>query len=386
MTEIVWERELPAKPEAVWPHLVVPEKMSCWSNAPIARVDDGDHGAPEGVGALRSVTIRALGRRTKFEEVVAASVAPSRFVYHVVRGLPLRDHEGIQTLTPSGHGTHLVWRVRFEPLAASLGPAASRMLDGQMKSSLDALTAILRKPLGAEAARAIAPVFADDADIASLEANAAQILSAQRALADSLVGDPKYWFSRVYQYVTEEQLGFVRERATHRAWVLRLLPVFHRFYVSNLEAHRAGLRPEAPWRVAFAAMDRAKHGDGVAVIRGLLLGVRAHIEEDLPRALAEVWLDHYRGRCDYVRLRADYLRMADVFRIASSRLVAEMPPSWIPPQLRVLVRFAPLEVQDWAFSRNYYDVARARRKAFDRGRGIAAWLLHRGSQPNIMTK
>ncbi len=375
MTEIVWERELHAPPEAVWPHLVVPEKMSCWSNAPIARVDDGDRGAPEGVGALRSVTIRALGRRTKFEEVVAASAAPSRFVYHVVRGLPLRDHEGIQTLSPAGQGTHLVWRVRFEPLAASLGPAASRMLDGQVKSSLVALDAILRS--APEPAREIAPPFEDDADIASLESDAARILSTQRALADSLEGDPKYWFSRVYQYVTEEQLRFVRERATHRAWVLRLLPVFHRFYVSNLEAHRAALRPEAPWRVAFSAMDRAKRGDGVAVIRGLLLGVRAHIEEDLPRALAEVWLDHYRDRCDYVRLRADYLRMADVFRIASSRLVAEMPPSWIPPQLRVLVRFAPLEVQDWAFSRNYYDVARARRKAFDRGRGIAAWLSAR---------
>ncbi len=370
---IAWERDLDAPPEVVWPHITVPEKMVAWSRAPIARSDDGDGGTPDGVGALRRVTIRALGRETTFEEVIAASEPHARLVYHVVRGLPLRDHEGVQTLTKTPTGTHLSWRVRFEPIAKPLGPAASRLLDGQMKSSLDALARVVAK--GApSSARAVRAFRDDDEALPSLGATAKEILDEQPALAESLRADPKYWFSRVYQFVTEEQLRFVAERATHRAWILRLLPVFHRFYISNLEAHRAGKRTEAAWRVAFGAMDRARNGDGVAVIKGLLLGVRAHIEEDLPRALAEVWSAHYRGRCDYVRLRADYLRMADVFRVASSRLVAEMPPSWIPPQLRVLVRFAPLEVQDWAFARNYYDVARARRKAFERGLGIASWV------------
>jgi hypothetical protein len=372
LTEIVWERDLPASPAVAWPYLVEPDKMSLWSRAPIACVDGGDGGAAHGVGALRSVTVHALGRETKFEEVVAESVAPSRFVYHVVRGLPLRDHEGIQTLESSGAGSRLVWRVRFEPIASPLGFGASRMLEGQMRTSLDALASVLGG-LADEVDPGVSHAFEDDdAAVPSLLAQADRILGEQRTLADSLRDDPKYWFSRVYQYVTEEQIAFVRTRATHRAWVLRLLPVFHRFYVMNLEAHRAHEHVEAPWRVAFRSMDRAE--DGPSVIRGLLLGVRTHIEEDLPRALAETWLQHYRARCDYVRLRADYLRMAYVFRVASSRLVAEMPPTWIPPHLRALIRFAPLELQDWAFSRSYYDVARARRKAFERGRGIASWI------------
>lgn len=375
MTSIVWERELDAPPERVWPHLVVPERMSVWSRAPIARVDDGDGDLPYGVGALRRVTIRALGRKSSFEEVVAASEAPRRLVYHVVRGLPIRDHVGVQTLEPRGAGTRLVWRVDFEPLASPLGALAARTLDAQMGQSLDALARVVRE---VDVPALPAPrAFADDDPLEPLHATGARILEAQRALAESLRGDPKYWFSRVYQFVTEEQIRFVRERATHPAWTLRLLPVFHRFYSSNLEAHRAGRAVEWPWRVAFRAMDRARGTDGVAMIRGLLLGVRAHIEEDLPRALAEVWLDVYRGRCDYVRLRADYLRMAYVFRRASSRLIAEMPPDWVPPRMRLVVRVAPLELQDWVFSRNYYDVARARRKAFERGRGIAAWLAAR---------
>jgi hypothetical protein len=36
-------------------------------------------------------------------------------------------------------------------------------------------------------------------------------------------------------------------------------------------------------------------------------------------------------------------------------------------------------VQDWLFSRNYYDVSRARRKAFERGRGLALWLSGRSA-------
>jgi hypothetical protein len=379
VTELVWTRDLDVAPAVVWPHLVVPEKMSVWSRAPIALVDEGDGGVPWGVGALRRVTLDTFGRKSSFEEVIAESAAPARLVYRVVRGLPVREHEGVQTLEASARGSRLVWRVRFEPIASPLGFAASRLLDSQMRSSLDVLERVVR-----EAAPSSSPgtsSFADDEGaLAQLERDGARILGDQRALAESLRGDPKYWFSRVYEYVTEEQLRFVRERASHPVWVLRLLPVFHRFYFGNFEAHRAGRNVEAPWRVAFGAMDRARKDDPEGVIRGLMLGVRAHIEEDLPRALAEVWLDHYRGRCDYVRLRADYLRMADIFRVASARLIAEMPPDWMPPQVRLLVRFAPLELQDWAFARNYYDIGRARRKAFERGRGLAGWLAAR--RPN----
>jgi hypothetical protein len=118
-------------------------------------------------------------------------------------------------------------------------------------------------------------------------------------------------------------------------------------------------------------MDRAR-GGGVQTTRGLLFGVAAHIEEDLPRALAEVYRRHYAKRCDYVRFRADYLLMANIFQRAASRLLAEMPRGAVPGYLRVLAPLLPLEVEDQIL-RRYYDVPRKRTMAFERGARLAAW-------------
>ena len=116
-------------------------------------------------------------------------------------------------------------------------------------------------------------------------------------------GDPKRWFTRVYEYVTECQLTACRERAiTHRAWVLRLIPSFHDYYTTSLSRvmGTASGSAEVHWRDAFAAMAGGSlryRAPGDVLAYGLLRGVRAHIEEDLPRALAEVYAQHYRGRC-----------------------------------------------------------------------------------------
>src|SRR5262249_58593492 len=115
-------------------------------------------------------------------------------------------------------------------------------------------------------------------------------------------------------------------------------------------------RAESHWQLAFREMERARAGApgaGVQTARGLLFGVAAHIEDDLPRALAEVYRRHYAGRCDYVRFRADYLLMSGIFQAASARLLAEMPRDALPIHLRVLGPVLPLEVQDRILSRYY---------------------------------
>ena len=178
----------------------------------------------------------------------------------------------------------------------------------------------------------------------------------------------------MYQYVTEAQREHCRAgRATHRAWVMRLIPRFHEYYVGNLRAHlgKAPGGAESHWQVAFGAMDRAHSGS--ETVRGLLFGVAAHIEDDLPRALAEVYRRHYAGRCDFVRFRADYLLMASIFQRASERLVAEMPSDFLPLYLRVLEPVLPIEVKNNILNR-YYDVPRKREQAFERGARLASWL------------
>lgn len=111
-----------------------------------------------------------------------------------------------------------------------------------------------------------------------------------------------------------------------------------------------------------------------ALLYGVAKGMQAHIEEDLPRALAEVHHHHYRGRCGYVRFRADYLAMADVFRAAGERLMAEVPRAWWPLQARLIDRTLPDEVKAALQRRTFYDLPRERLRAFERGRRLAELL------------
>lgn len=118
---------------------------------------------------------------------------------------------------------------------------------------------------------------------------------------------------------------------------------------------------------------------GMAVVWGILRGAEAHIEEDLPRALADVYIEDYASQCSYARFRADYVLMAGVFRDAGQRIVDEMPKSYVPAPLRYLFPVVPLEMRDAVFNRRYYDVPRARMKAFERGSRLVAW--RRGDRP-----
>jgi uncharacterized protein YndB with AHSA1/START domain len=373
------ERSLPAAPAAVWPFLTDPARMNAWSLARIEAIAPGDGDDPGGVGALRRVTVRAPGGDVSFVEVIERVEPLRRLVYRVVRGLPLRDHQGEITLRGEGDGARLAWDVGFDVALPGAGIAAHRMLSGQLQKSVEALAGAVRgaaPPMKAPAA----PFEDDQGELPALEQEAERALAEQRALADRLEGarDPKVWFTRVYQYVTEAQIARCREgQVTHRAWVMRLIPRFHAYYIENLRRFlgELGGRAESHWQIAFREMERAREGArgaGVQTARGLLLGVAAHIEEDLPRALAEVYRRHYAGRCDYVRFRADYLLMSSIFQRAASRLVAEMPRGAVPAYWRVLSPLLPLEVEDQIL-RRYYDVPRKRTLAFERGARLAAW-------------
>ncbi|APR80067.1 Hypothetical protein A7982_05414 [Minicystis rosea] len=350
--------------------------MNLWSLARIAGVSPGDKDDPGGVGALRRITVRTSGREITFEEVVEHAKPPERFVYRVVRGLPLRDHRGEITLQPRAEGTWLTWTVDFDFVVPGVEIAVRPVLDDQLRRSL---TALARTVAGApaEPKRDIA-AFTDDTDEdGTLEREAVRVLDEQRVLADRLAraNDPKYWFTRVYQYVSEEQLDGVRAgRSTHRAWVLRLIPRFHTYYVENLRRYSGDLsgHAESHWQVAFREMDRARERGSGQLVRGLLAGVAAHIEDDLPRALAEVHRRYYAGRCDFVRFRADYLLMASIFRRAADRLVNEMPREMLPMYLRVLDPVLPGDVRDRLLD-TYYDVPQKRRQAFERGARLAVW-------------
>jgi hypothetical protein len=227
------------------------------------------------------------------------------------------------------------------------------------------------------------PAAFEDRGDPELWAEAQSVLEAQRVLADRLdrEDDPKRWFTRVYQYVTENQLAWAREgNVRHVGWVLRLIPRFHHYYVANLERRRgeaAGIA-EAHWQTAFDEMEglgRKKKDPRRMLFIGLLRGMRAHIEEDLPRALAEVWVDHYADRADFARFRADYLSMGKIFIRSSEALMKLVPRSFLPWYYRgPMPSLIPDDLKDRLRRKNYYDVPRARLLAFERGERLAEML------------
>jgi len=85
----------------------------------------------------------------------------------------------------------------------------------------------------------------------------------------------------------------------------------------------------------------------------------AHIEENLPRSLAEVYFSHYKDPCGYGRFRGDYLPMAPLFKEAGERNLSDVPRSNFSAVHRFLDRL-PLQAQEVLNSRLLLDLKRCR--------------------------
>jgi uncharacterized protein YndB with AHSA1/START domain len=375
---LVVEERIPASPLALWPLLTDPPRMNAWSEARIASARLGDGRRTDGVGAHRIVSVRG----STFHEVIAESEPPRRLVYCIFRGVSLlREHRGEILLFPEDSGTRLRWEVRVDFALPGLSSLTRAAIVEPLRRSVRALARVAQgaDEVPLSPGRPTIPRAALEPLRAAAEAALEEQLAIAARLTDA--NDPKQWFARVYAITTELQLDHLPE-VDHPEWVLRLIPRFHEDYARNLRRWEQGRRDEVDplWASAYRA---AEQGDPEKspdkVILGLLLGVRAHIEEDLPGALADTYLDHFRDRCDYARFRADYVRMTPLFRRVSDRLLDQMPPRFLPPWLRAIRTFLPLEAVDALAGPRVYEVAPARLAAFERGARLAAWKL--GAEP-----
>ena len=371
MATIAARQSVAAPAATVWALLTDPHQMNTWSTARVELIDPGDRGRPDGVGALRRVHLPyGVAALT---EVVHASAPPHHFGYTVVGGATaLREHTGQITLLPtSSNAVELRWNVVARFALPGIERPTQCLIETELRRSLHRLAELA--PATAPAAPLPAPRRLEQRDLSVLHEQADAILAEQRSIADRLArdGDPKRWFARVYQYVTEEQLASLYSpRIDNPEWVLRLIPRFHDLYLRNLVSFERGEPTDAPWRKAWGLAERAgRTGSSKDMGKALLLGVAAHIEADLPRALHATYAHHFADRCDYVYFRADYLRMADIFRIASDRLMNDMPRRHIPVWLQAARAVLPPELRDQVMHR-YYDVPRQRMAAFDRGRRL----------------
>lgn len=369
-------RTLHCSPETAFGLLTIPDLMNEWSTARIVGNQVGDGGTYYGVGATRQVYVPGpRGRKMRLDETIEISEPPHKLVYRVLESSTVKYHRGEITCTamPKDKSrTNITWDVEFQFTVPGAERLAKPMLERELNRSLDTLESLAGT---ATVPHLVRSHWKGEKSLAPLYRAAEKTLKEQRENADELFAaqDPRRWFARVYEYVTEEQIRRCREGLIeHAGWTLRLIPVFHRYwydenYVLWGDGNHAAVGTH--WQDAFRAMEGRRRGNDpkIQFARGLKLAIIAHIEEDLPRALAEVYLKHYRDQCDYVRYRADYLLMADVFRTATRRMLDHIPADFMPGYARALTHILPGQVLDKIMEQQFYNIARQRLRTFERG-------------------
>jgi hypothetical protein len=89
-----------------------------WDSSTVesAAPDGGD-----GVGSVRRLTSRSLGRRVVSREEVVELVPGRRYGYALLSGLPLEGYRGMVDLAPDGDGTAITWSSAFDARVPGTG-------------------------------------------------------------------------------------------------------------------------------------------------------------------------------------------------------------------------------------------------------------------------
>jgi hypothetical protein len=197
-------------------------------------------------------------------------------------------------------------------------------------------------------------------------------LDGQVKRADSLWNDEhqdnRYWFARVYQYVTEGEIAQAEAGGFYYpSYALASVMYFDKVYGDNFNAWSEGRTEdvEAHWKEAFQtcvdnqdslaedivefaispevwAMDEV-----LSVVESLVASMQAHIRYDLPRCEAWVFDTLYANMpgAKLSDFHPDFVAMGGIFDRAGARMNDDMaeklnlPVDWTPPGL-----------QDWAMA------------------------------------
>lgn len=119
VASFTYTREVAAPPETVFEVLTDHRRYPEITNLRKATLEREGEPAPNGVGAIRRLTVVGPPMR---EEVLAYEPG-RRFSYKLLSGLPVRDHVGTVELTPNGSGTTVVYAVRTTPTLPLFGGA-----------------------------------------------------------------------------------------------------------------------------------------------------------------------------------------------------------------------------------------------------------------------
>jgi hypothetical protein len=110
-----------AAPEAVFALLADPSAWSAWGMWDSSTVESADPAGGDGVGSVRRLTSRSLGRRIVSREEVVELVPGRRYGYALLSGLPLEGYRGLVELAPDGAGTAITWSSSFDARVPGTG-------------------------------------------------------------------------------------------------------------------------------------------------------------------------------------------------------------------------------------------------------------------------
>ncbi len=129
-------------------------------------------------------------------------------------------------------------------------------------------------------------------------------------------------FVAAYLEVSEAVAAGLRSGAFRDAvWAERYMTAFGSLYREALEAYDAGAACPKAWRIAFDAARRNE----TAALQDLLLGVNAHINNDLPLALVRAGIDPRRED-----RHADHDAVNDILEKVTDRLQRSVAEQYAP--------------------------------------------------------
>ena len=123
-------------PAAVFDALSEHENLSRIFPAKITRLHDGET-SRNGVGSARRLQI---GPGPAFVETVTVAEPHSRIEYKITQGTPLRNHHGVQVLTPTEDGgTKLDYTIAFDAPVPGLAWVVGKALTRSISTGLPKL-------------------------------------------------------------------------------------------------------------------------------------------------------------------------------------------------------------------------------------------------------
>jgi uncharacterized protein YndB with AHSA1/START domain len=132
MASFRYVRQVAAPPEVVFDVLTDHSRYAEITSLRKAELERTGDPEPNGVGAIRSLTVAGPPMR---EEVLSYE-RPSRFSYKILSGLPVRDHVGTVELQPKDGGTEVTYAVKTTPTVPLAGPVFMAFLKKAIRDLL----------------------------------------------------------------------------------------------------------------------------------------------------------------------------------------------------------------------------------------------------------